>query len=154
LLLLDQFPRNLYRGRARAFAGDERARAVANTAIDNGFDQLHAVVERYFFYLPLMHSEDLADQDRAIALFESLPPHEGRERAVKSAYDHREAIVRFGRFPHRNRALGRETTEDEAAYLAEQAERNDAHWTQAQGSHHAEAVAQDSDEQAEKAGGS
>lgn len=115
LLLLDQFPRNIYRGSAHAFATDPLARAVANAAIAAGHDRQVALDLRLFFYLPFEHSEQMADQDRCLALCEALEA-EGGESA-DWAKMHRDIIARFGRFPHRNRALGRESTEEEIAFL-------------------------------------
>jgi uncharacterized protein (DUF924 family) len=113
LILLDQFPRNLFRGDARAYATDANARAIAERAIAHGTDRPFPLPERRFFYLPLMHSEDLADQERCIALCREAGDDEG----VEHAEIHAEVIRRFGRFPHRNPALGRDTTEDERAFL-------------------------------------
>ena len=115
LILLDQFPRNLYRGSAHAFATDGKARAVARAAIEAGF---HLAVEpelRQFYLLPFEHSEDLADQDFALAVASDLDD----AHALKWAGLHRDIIARFGRFPHRNAALGREMTAPEQAYLDE-----------------------------------
>jgi uncharacterized protein (DUF924 family) len=123
VILLDQFPRNMYRGSARAYAADARAHAVAERAIARGHDRRFAVDRRHFFYLPFEHSENLADQRRAVALFRAdaeAAAGSDRERAherLDYAERHLAAIERFGRFPHRNELLGRETTEDEAAYL-------------------------------------
>lgn len=114
LLLLDQAPRNLFRGTAQAFAGDGQARAVARHALDRGFDQALPAAQQLFLYLPFEHSEDLADQDRSVALFETLDNAEW----LDYAHRHRDIIVRFGRFPHRNAALGRPSTPDEIAFLA------------------------------------
>jgi uncharacterized protein (DUF924 family) len=113
LILLDQFPRNLFRGEARAFATDAAARSIAESAIARGTDRLFELPERRFFYLPLMHSENLADQERCIALCRDAGDAEGE----KHAEIHADVIRRFGRFPHRNRALGRATTEQERAFL-------------------------------------
>jgi uncharacterized protein (DUF924 family) len=113
LILLDQFPRNLFRNDARAYATDTKARAIAKRAIAKGIDRLFALPERRFFYLPLMHSENLVDQERSIALCREA----GDEEGVKHAEIHAYIIRRFGRFPHRNRALGRDTTDEERAYL-------------------------------------
>ena len=113
LILLDQFPRNLYRGSAHAFATDPKARAVARAAADRGW---HAQVEppmRQFMLLPFEHSEDIADQDRGLALAEGL----GDPEMAKWHGIHRDIIARFGRFPHRNAALGRTTTAEEQAFL-------------------------------------
>ena len=115
LILLDQVPRNLYRGEARAFATEAKARAVARAALDRGFDQGLSEEQRLFFYLPFEHSEDLADQRRSVALFGQLT---GRPDWLPWAERHAEIIARFGRFPHRNAALGRATTPEEAEFLA------------------------------------
>ncbi len=112
LILLDQFPRNMFRGHERAFATDEQARAVASRAILNGFDGAFDDM-RTFFYLPFMHSEDLADQERALAFYRA----HGEEESLKFADLHADIIRRFGRFPHRNAVLGRTTTPEEQAFL-------------------------------------
>jgi uncharacterized protein (DUF924 family) len=113
LLLLDQFPRNMFRGSARAFATDPLARAVAERAIAHGFDTRVPGAERNFFYLPFMHSESLADQERSLELARGLSDG----KSAKYAEIHADIIRRFGRFPHRNAVLGRATTADEQAYL-------------------------------------
>jgi len=113
LLLFDQFPRNMFRGSARAFATDALARAVADRAIARGFDQATDSALRSFFYLPFMHSEALADQDRCVRLYEAL----GDPGMIRWAVLHRDVVVRFGRFPHRNRPLGRDTTVAEQEFL-------------------------------------
>lgn len=116
VILLDQVPRHLHRGSARAFASDAKARAVCHAALAAGHDAaLSSDPERMFLYLPLEHSEDAADQERSVALFAAL----GEPEWLRYAERHREIVQRFGRFPHRNRALGRETTEAEAAFLQE-----------------------------------
>ena len=115
VILLDQFPRNLYRGSAHAFATDGKARAVARTAVDAGFDREVEPILRNFFYLPFGHSEDLADQDFGIALCAEA----GEADNLKWASLHRDIIARFGRFPHRNAALGRTTTPQEQEFLDE-----------------------------------
>jgi uncharacterized protein (DUF924 family) len=112
-ILLDQFPRNLFRGTAKAFAADTRARTVARHALERGFDLTLPPVMRLFLYLPFEHSEELADQQRSVALFETLGDAGWLDYAVR----HRDIIARFGRFPHRNAALGRTTTAEEAAFL-------------------------------------
>ncbi|MCC7271985.1 MAG: DUF924 domain-containing protein [Alphaproteobacteria bacterium] len=117
LLLLDQFPRNLFRGDPRAFAGDAGARAVAGRALARGFDRGRPACERIFFYLPFEHSEDMADQDRSCALFAALADDENGPLYIDYAERHRAVIRRFGRFPHRNAALARPTTAEEAAFL-------------------------------------
>ena len=113
LLLLDQFPRNMFRGQPRAFAGDALARAIAAGALVRGFDSQVEPALRQFFYIPFEHSENLADQDRAIALYKAAGDAEG----LKWAELHADIIRRFGRFPHRNAALGRATTREEQEFL-------------------------------------
>jgi len=120
LILLDQFPRNLFRGEARAFAGDEQARHLAETTLAKGWDQHLNAVEKLFVYLPFEHSESLADQERSVALFSALAAgHPGCEGFLDYAHRHHEVIARFGRFPHRNAALGRPSTPEETIYLAQ-----------------------------------
>ena len=116
-VLLDQFPRNVFRGTARAFAADPLARAVAGQAIAEGFDARLPPLARVFFYLPFEHSEDLADQERSVALAETLAAYPECDSARDYAHRHHAVIVRFGRFPHRNAALGRADTPEEAEYL-------------------------------------
>ena len=115
LLLLDQFPRNLYRDTAHAFATDPKARAIARTAIEAGFDRQVDSPLRNFFYLPFEHSEDMADQDYGLALITEA----GVADNLNWAVIHRDIIVKFGRFPHRNAALGRVTTPEEQEFLDE-----------------------------------
>lgn len=119
VILLDQFPRNLYRDSGHAFATDGKARAVAAAAVAAGHDKAVAAELRPFFYLPYEHSESLADQDTSIALFEGLLKDTGDADSLKWAIAHRDIIARFGRFPHRNKALGRSTTAAEQAFLDE-----------------------------------
>ena len=119
LLLFDQFPRNLYRGSAHAFATDPLARAIAGGAIDAGLPKAVEPVLRPFFYLPFMHSEAMADQDRSVALYEAHDAETGDLDSLKFAVIHRDIIARFGRFPHRNPELGRVTTTEEKIFLAE-----------------------------------
>lgn len=119
LILLDQFPRNLYRNSGHAFATDPKARQIARAAIASGHDRAVDADLRQFFYLPFEHSEDLPDQDRAIELFTALRDQTGDADGLKWAELHREIIVRFGRFPHRNPCLGRTTTPNEQAFLEE-----------------------------------
>lgn len=116
VVLLDQFPRNMFRGEARAFATDALARSMAKHAIDHGWDMRIPEPERQFFYLPLMHSESLCDQDRGVRMFLTRMPDSGADNLVH-AKAHRDVIRRFGRFPYRNAALGRETTPGEAEFL-------------------------------------
>jgi uncharacterized protein (DUF924 family) len=114
LILLDQFPRNAFRGTARMYESDAKARAVARAAIEAGFDKDFEPDLRNFFYLPLMHSENLADQDLAVVLARGI----GGE-PLRFALMHRGIIEKFGRFPHRNAMLGRTTTPEEQKYLAD-----------------------------------
>ena len=118
VLLLDQAPRNLHRGTAAAFACDAKARRVARAAITKGFDRHLPPVRRQFLYLPFEHSEKLADQDESVRLFATLPEGELRDDCAAYARHHHAVIARFGRFPHRNAALGRSSTEAEAEFLA------------------------------------
>ncbi len=122
-LLLDQFPRNLRRGSAAAYALDPKAQAIARQAVlRDGLDRGLTPTERCFLYLPFEHSERMADQDLSVALFEGLrddPPHRVPGGSIDFAWRHRAVILRFGRFPHRNALLGRPSTAAEAAYLAE-----------------------------------
>lgn len=113
VLLLDQIPRNVFRGSAHAYATDALARHYAAGAIDAGFDTAVDPALRAFLYLPLEHSEGLADQRRSLALHRGLPG----EGADRWAVEHLQIIERFGRFPHRNAALGRGTTVEEQAFL-------------------------------------
>jgi uncharacterized protein (DUF924 family) len=114
-LLLDQLPRNLHRGTPDAFATDPAAVAVADRAVQAGHDRALPPDRRAFLYMPFMHSERLEHQEQGIALFKALAD----EKSVEFAEEHAEVIRRFGRFPHRNRILGRETTDAEAAFLAD-----------------------------------
>ncbi len=115
VLVLDQFPRNMFRDDAQAFATDDVARAVAQGALAKGLDTELKPEERIFFYLPFEHSEDKDDQARAVALISGL----GDEELTRYARAHKAIIDRFGRFPHRNAALGRVSTPEEEAFLAE-----------------------------------
>lgn len=119
ILLLDQLPRNLFRGSPRAFSCDPAARQAASHAVDRGFDRSVAPVRRWFIYLPFEHSEDLADQRRALELYGSLPADNDRDLCLRAAQRHYDIIARFGRFPHRNEVLGRSSTAEEAAFLRE-----------------------------------
>lgn len=117
VILMDQFPRNMYRGTARAFATDRIAMAAAKSAIDKKWDMRIDEPARHFFYLPLEHSENLYDQDRCVRLMcERMPEH--GSAFLLHARAHRAIIRQFGRFPGRNDALGRASTEPEAAFLA------------------------------------
>ena len=114
VICLDQLPLNILRGQAESFAGEAPARQVAATAIAEGLDQALTPMQKAFLYMPYMHSEDLADQDRALELFEQA----GLTDNLHWAKHHREIVARFGRFPHRNAILGRESTAEELAWLA------------------------------------
>jgi uncharacterized protein (DUF924 family) len=118
LILLDQFSRNLFRGEAKSFAADPKALEWAKRAIAQGFDQQVAPVQRIFFYLPLEHSENLPDQRRSVELFRQLSE---AEPELQDVYDfalrHQAVIRQFGRFPHRNSILGRESTLAEIEFL-------------------------------------
>lgn len=119
IVLLDQFPRNLFRDAPRAFATDAQALALAQQALAQGVDAQLMPVARAFIYLPFEHSEDLAMQDRAVALFAALAQHgEAFASYLDYAERHRDVIRRFGRFPHRNAILGRASTPEEIAFLA------------------------------------
>ena len=113
LILLDQFPRNLYRNSGHAFATDGKARAIARAAVARGWHREVEVPLGQFFVLPFEHSEDLADQDQGLAIATEL----GDAETIKWVEIHRDIIVRFGRFPHRNPCLGRATTPEEQAFL-------------------------------------
>jgi uncharacterized protein (DUF924 family) len=120
VLLLDQIPRNIFRGTPRAYASDAAARAAADRALARGFDRLVPEVWRRFFYMPYHHSENLADQQRSVALFGALPRDPDRRGALRRyGRPYVEVIERFGRFPHRNEILGRKSTPAEIALLAE-----------------------------------
>lgn len=112
MILLDQFPRNCFRGTGHMFATDPLARSLATQAIAAGHDLALDAEIRVFLYLPFEHSEDMADQERSVALHTA-----NAEAYLSYAQDHLDIIQRFGRFPHRNRVLGRETTPQEQAFL-------------------------------------
>ena len=118
ILLTDQFPRNMFRGQGKAFLTDEMALSASREAIDRNWDLGIAEPERQFFYLSFMHSENLSDQDECIRLIRNRLPETGSENLIH-AHAHREVIELFGRFPYRNDALGRKSTESEKAYIAE-----------------------------------
>ena len=113
VLLLDQYPRNAFRDTPRMYATDPLARIVADSALDLGHDQAVEAALRIFFYLPFAHSEDLADQERSVALTTGLP-----DPVPAHARGHHDTIARFGRFPHRNAILARPATAEEDAWLA------------------------------------
>jgi uncharacterized protein (DUF924 family) len=113
IILLDQFSRNIFRGKAAAFANDEKARYVAENGLLKGYDKRLLTVEKKFFYLPFEHAEDLELQEKSVALFVNL----GDASSLSHALCHRDQIVRFGRFPDRNNALGRRSTKAEEQFL-------------------------------------
>lgn len=113
VILLDQFPLNMYRGQAESFATEAQSREVARAALELGFDRELPVERRAFLYMPLMHSENLDDQELSVELY----AQPGLEKNYRFARHHRDIIRRFGRFPHRNAALGRASTAEEAEYL-------------------------------------
>ena len=114
VILLDQIPLNIYRGKAHGFSTEAKARQIAGKAIDKGWDTTMPDEQKAFLYMPFMHSESLEDQDRAVALYQGA----GLEDNLKFAHHHRDIIRRFGRFPHRNAILGRKSTAAELTYLA------------------------------------
>lgn len=118
IILTDQFSRNMFRDQGLAFETDRSARAASKVAIDKGWDKRISEPARQFIYMPLVHSENLCDQDRGVRLMASRMPETGAEN-LRHAKAHREVIRLFGRFPFRNAALGRDTTAAEAAWLAE-----------------------------------
>ena len=117
ILLLDQFPRNMFRGTAQAFATDPQALSCAQHAVATGFDQELLTVERWFIYLPFEHSENLEHQHQCVELFATLSNDPDSAATIDYAVRHRSVIERFGRFPHRNEILGRATTPEEAEFL-------------------------------------
>lgn len=122
LILLDQFPRNIYRGNSRSFATDGKALGVAQRLVDAGWDKSLIPAQRFFVYVPFEHSEEMVNQDRCVALMRSLNEDfpdldKGLQGGLDYAIRHREIIERFGRFPHRNEILGRQSTPAEIAFL-------------------------------------
>ena len=117
VILLDQFPRNMFRGSARAFAADPLAREAAHVILDHGWDKTMSPDERMFAYLPFEHSESLADQERCLALMQEISVFPETADLPKWAQAHLAIIRRFGRFPHRNLALGRASTPEELEFL-------------------------------------
>ncbi|MEB3283447.1 MAG: DUF924 family protein [Lyngbya sp.] len=117
ILLLDQFPRNLFRGQPEAFATDSQALEVAKYAVSQGFDRQMLPVKRWFIYLPFEHSENLVDQEKSIELTRQLSDDPDSKSSIDYAIRHWEIIKQFGRFPHRNSILGRESTPEEQEFL-------------------------------------
>ena len=116
VIVLDQFPRNMFRDDPRTYATDEKARETARHAVERALDRELHPLERWFLYIPFMHSENMEDQDLSLDLFRRLGKV-GEADPVPYAEGHRDIIARFGRFPHRNAVLGRETTAEEAEFL-------------------------------------
>jgi uncharacterized protein (DUF924 family) len=113
VIVLDQFPLNLFRGQPESFATEAAARQIADRAIGQGFDQALSPIQRQFLYMPFMHSEALADQERSVRLYQQPDLAD----SLRFARHHHDLIQQFGRFPHRNAILGRVSTADELAYL-------------------------------------
>ncbi|MDE0308927.1 MAG: DUF924 domain-containing protein [Acidiferrobacterales bacterium] len=129
IIALDQFPRNIYRGKPQAFAYDSKALRLTNKVIESGLDRTMTYLERLFAYLPLQHSEDLQVQQLSVEMFGSLVDMAQTQARMEQAQEslvyaemHRDIIMRFGRFPHRNEILDRESTAEELQYLADGAE--------------------------------
>ena len=118
IVLLDQFPRNIFRGDSRSFAADPQALENARELVASPLHDDLITVEKVFAYLPFEHSENLADQETCLALFRALEPHDAKAEWVDYAVQHRDIIREFGRFPHRNAILGRRNTPAEEAWLA------------------------------------
>ena len=117
IILLDQFPRNMFRGTPQAFATDSKALATAEYAVNHNFDRELLTVQKLFIYLPFQHSENLEHQQKSVQLFRQLSGEPDSDSLIEYAMQHLEIIQRFGRFPHRNEILGRETTPEEAEFL-------------------------------------
>ncbi|MHB2266242.1 DUF924 family protein [Aliihoeflea sp. PC F10.4] len=113
IIVFDQFPRNMFRGSAAAFGTDNVAIEIARNAVEQQYDHGLTAEEKQFLYMPFMHSEITADQERCVDLFRSLNDEDG----LKYAIEHRDIVQEFGRFPHRNKPLGRETTEAEEKFI-------------------------------------
>ncbi|TAE93195.1 MAG: DUF924 domain-containing protein [Oscillatoriales cyanobacterium] len=117
IILLDQFPRNMFRENPQAFATDSKALAAAQHAVNNNFDRELLTVQKWFIYLPFEHSENLEHQQKSVELFRQLSGEPDSESVIDFAVRHFKIIERFGRFPHRNQILGRETTPEEGEFL-------------------------------------
>lgn len=113
VIVLDQFPLNMYRGQAKSFSSEAQAIEVAAQAVSHAQDHILEAEQQAFLYMPFMHSESLKDQDQSVALFNKA----GLDHSFRFAKHHRDIIVRFGRFPHRNAILGRTSTDAEIEYL-------------------------------------
>lgn len=119
VICLDQFPRNMFRGDAKTYATDGKALDVAKYAIEHALDRELPGFQRIFLYMPFMHAENVEDQRRSVELFEGLAKEPDGPDVVEYAVGHRDIVARFGRFPHRNAILGRETTPEEAEFLTQ-----------------------------------
>lgn len=119
IIIFDQLSRNMFRGTPRAFAADPRALDLAEHAIAQGYDKGRMPTELTFLYLPFTHSENLDHQHRAVALRRAMPDHDRKEQSIEATVRHKEVFERFGRYPHRNAVLGRISTDEELAFLAE-----------------------------------
>ncbi len=117
VIVLDQFPRNMFRGDGRTHAADGKALVTSRYAVEHALDRELPAFQRMFLYMPLMHSENVEDQRRSVEMFERLAGEEGAPDVVSYAVAHKDIVERFGRFPHRNEILGRETTPEEAVFL-------------------------------------
>jgi len=117
VIVLDQFPRNMFRGDGRTHAADGKALEASKYAVQHALDRELPAFQRMFLYMPFMHSESVEDQRRSVELFERLAGEEGGPDVVSYAVAHRDIVERFGRFPHRNEVLGRQTTSEEAVFL-------------------------------------
>jgi len=120
VIVLDQFPRNMFRGDGRTHAEDDRALGASRHAVEHALDRELPAFQRMFLYMPFMHSESVEDQRRSVELFERLAGEEGAPDVVSYAVAHRDIVEQFGRFPHRNGILGRETTPEEAVFLTKE----------------------------------
>jgi uncharacterized protein (DUF924 family) len=120
VIVLDQFPRNMFRGDGRTHAEDERALGASKYAVEHALDRELPAFQRMFLYMPFMHSENTDDQRRSVELFERLAGEVGAPDVVSYAVAHRDIVEQFGRFPHRNEILGRETTPEEAVFLTKE----------------------------------
>ncbi len=117
VIVLDQFPRNLFRGDPKTHVTDDKALAISREAVQKRLDKELPPFQRHFLYMPFMHSEDVEDQHRSVELFQNLAAENNGPDVTEFAKEHRDIVDRFGRFPHRNALLGRETTPEEAEFL-------------------------------------
>lgn len=117
ILVFDQFPRNMFRGKPQSFATDAKAVEIARHAVERGYDRALEHGTQQFYYMPFEHSEDIVDQRRSVELFRASADGENKEEHIRYAVQHLEIIERFGRFPHRNAILGRDSTAEETKFL-------------------------------------